>query len=81
MITAISIDSYRDDEQYFSRAKNTIISEILSAQSVDVDTVSGATYSSNGILEAVADALNQEYQTTQPSGSGGGHNQNRGGNH
>lgn len=80
-ITAISIDSYRDDEQYFSRAKNTIISEILSAQSVDVDTVSGATYSSNGILEAVADALNQEYQTTQPSGSGGGHNQNRGGNH
>ncbi len=74
-ITAVKIDSYRDDEQYFSRAKSTIISRILSAQSVDVDTVSGATYSSNGILEAVADALGADF-ATQPSGGNG-----RRGNH
>lgn len=72
-ITAISIDSYRDDDAYFSRAKNSIIREILSAQSVDVDAVSGATYSSNGILEAVADALNLDYQSVSPSGGHGRH--------
>ncbi|NLI54815.1 MAG: FMN-binding protein [Clostridiales bacterium] len=72
-ITAIRIDSYRDDAQYFSRAKSSIISRILSAQSVDVDTVSGATYSSNGILEAVADALNLNYSATQSSGGRGRH--------
>jgi len=60
-ITKISIDSYRDDNEYFSRAKKTMISRILDAQSVDVDTVSGATYSSSGILDAVADALGLDY--------------------
>ena len=76
-ITAITIDSYRDDEQYFSRAKSTVISEIISAQTPDVDAVSGATYSSNGIMEAVADALDVEYTATTPSGGG----QNRNGHH
>lgn len=69
-ITRVSIDSYRDDEQYFSRAKSTIISRILSEQSLEVDTVSGATYSSEGILDAVADALGLDYT---PSASSGGH--------
>lgn len=69
-ITAITIDSYRDDDQFFSRAKNGIISEILSAQSPDVDAVSGATYSSNGIMEAVADALNIDFTPTSPTGGG-----------
>lgn len=72
-ITAIRIDDYSDDQQYFSRAKSTIIDEILAAQSVDVDVVSGATYSSNGILEAVADALSLEYTSTQPNRNHGGH--------
>lgn len=78
-ITAITIDSYRDDEQYFSRAKSTVISEILSEQTPDVDAVSGATYSSNGIMEAVADALNVTYTSTVPSDGGG--QQNRNGHH
>ena len=67
-ITGISIDSYRDDNAYFSRAKKTMISRILSAQSVDVDTVSGATYSSAGILDAVADALGLSYSAPSSSG-------------
>lgn len=69
-ITRVSIDSYRDDEQYFSRAKSTVINRILSEQSLEVDTVSGATYSSEGILDAVADALGLDYT---PSASSGGH--------
>ena len=60
-ITEIKILSYRDDERYFSRAKKTIISEVITAQSVEVDTVSGATYSSRGILDAILDALGVNY--------------------
>lgn len=43
---------------YYAKAK-AVIAEILKKQSTDVDTVSGATYSSTGILNAVADALNK----------------------
>jgi len=60
-ITGVKIDSYRDDEQYFSHAKKTIIERVISAQSVEVDTVSGATYSSRGILSAILDALGTDY--------------------
>ena len=56
-ITDVTIDQNRETQKYFSRAKSKIIDRVLTNQSVDVDTVSGATYSSNGILEAVADAL------------------------
>lgn len=72
MITAITVGSYQDDQQFFSRAKDTIISEILSAQSINVDTVSGATFSSNGILEAVADALDLDFTNPNSSSQVGG---------
>jgi len=62
-VTAIKIVSYRDDDQYFSRAKSKMIDRIISAQSLNVDTVSGATYSSKGIMEAVADAIGNNYRT------------------
>ena len=67
-ITGISIDSYRDDKEFFTKAKKTMISRILDAQSVNVDTVSGATYSSGGILDAVADALGLDYTGFSSSG-------------
>ncbi len=78
-ITDIAIESYSDDEAYFSRAEDTILSEIIDAQSVDVDTVSGATFSSNGILEAVADALNLDFTNSNSSAQDG--SQNRNGQH
>jgi len=56
-ITSITIESYKDDDQFFYKAKNTIISDIISSQSTDVNTVSGATYSSKGIINAVINAL------------------------
>ena len=72
-IAEITVDSYQDDQEFFERAESTIIDEILAAQSVDVDAVSGATYSSNGIREAVADALDLSFtaSTVQNSGHGG----------
>jgi|GEM_PF-99305 len=58
-ITDIKTLSNQDDRQYFDRASGTIIKNILSTQSTSVDTVSGATFSSKGIISAVKDALNQ----------------------
>ena len=55
-ITDITILSAEDEEEYLSRAKQ-VIPAILEGQSPNVDTVSGATYSSTGILNAVKLAL------------------------
>jgi uncharacterized protein with FMN-binding domain/NAD-dependent dihydropyrimidine dehydrogenase PreA subunit len=57
VITAVQIVSSSDDSKWLNRAYSTVASEIISTQTADVDTVSGATYSSMGIKEAVADAL------------------------
>lgn len=43
---------------YYDKAQQ-VIAKIMAAQSVNVDVVSGATYSSNGIRAAVAQALNK----------------------
>ncbi|MGM9532395.1 4Fe-4S binding protein [Intestinibacter sp.] len=77
-ISSITVQSYQDDEPFFDKAQNTIINEIISNQSTDVDVVSGATYSSNGIIEAVSDALgvsftNPNDQMENERGHGGGH--------
>lgn len=55
-ITDISIVSSRDDEPYFSDALY-VIDDILAVNHTQVDTVTGATYSSGGILDAVEAAL------------------------
>lgn len=68
-ISDITIVSYEDDEPFFARAEDTIISEILDAQSLNVSCVSGATFSSNGILEAVANALNVDFDNPNQSNS------------
>ena len=56
-MTAIDIVSAPGEtDSFFQRAKG-VIDEMLTAQSTDVDVVSGATYSSNGIIGAVKNAL------------------------
>ncbi len=72
-ISDITILSYNDDEEFFNRAESQIVSSILNAQSLNVDTVSGATFSSNGILEAVADALGVTYNNTNQNAEQGHH--------
>lgn len=57
IMTAIDIVSAPGEtDSFFQRAKG-VIDEMLTAQSTDVDVVSGATYSSNGIIGAVKNAL------------------------
>lgn len=56
-ITGITVTSHVDDEEYMGSAKTGVITSILLFQSTNVSAVSGATYSSEGIMDAVADAL------------------------
>ena len=55
-IASINVIDNIDDAPFFDRAKS-LIPNIISSQTVNVDSVSGATYSSNGIKSAVRDAL------------------------
>ena len=55
-ITDITLLSAEDEEEYLSQAKQ-VIPAILEGQTPNVDAVSGATYSSTGILNAVKLAL------------------------
>lgn len=72
-ITDITINSYADDAAYFTRAQDTVISEIISTQSLDAQAVSGATFSSNSIIDAVADALGASPdRSEQPAGGESG---------
>lgn len=65
-IVAINILSTQDDEAFFNRAKG-VIDKIIAGQTLDVDVVSGATYSSNGIISAVKNALTGEQDTSTPA--------------
>lgn len=56
-ITAVNADSNEDSPSFFNSAYTTVSSEIINNQSTEVDAVSGATYSSRGIMAAVANAL------------------------
>ncbi len=58
-ITDITTLSDKDTPNYYNRAFGNISKGIISKQTAQVDTVSGATYSSKGIMSAVADALSQ----------------------
>jgi len=58
-ITDIKTVSDEDTPDYYEGAYNSIQNEIISSQSAQVDVVSGATYSSNGIISAVEDALSK----------------------
>lgn len=71
-IRSINILSNSDDAAFFNRAKEGVTASILANQSTDVDTVSGATYSSRGIINAVKDALSSsdgEEQTAVAKGN------------
>ena len=53
-IAVLSADG--EDPAYYDQAL-AVLDEIVSAQSTEVDTVSGATFSSTGLIDAAADAL------------------------
>lgn len=70
-ITSIEILSASDDEPFFGRAKG-LIDQIIKKQSTKIDTVSGATFSSHGIIKAVRNALSQAAVTETASAEKGG---------
>lgn len=55
-VVDITILEQNDTPNFFERAKE-IINDIINTQSLDVDAVSQATYSSIGIVNAVNNAL------------------------
>jgi uncharacterized protein with FMN-binding domain len=56
MITDIEIVETRDDARWLDRAYNTVAGNIIANQTPEVDIATGATYSSVGIKQAVANA-------------------------
>ena len=65
-ITDITIVSAEGETQpYFSRARR-VISTVLERNTPEVDSISGATYSSTGILNAVKSALSSAAIQTEP---------------
>lgn len=63
-IAAINIvDASNETASYFANAQG-VISKILASQSPNVDAVSGATYSSKGIINAMKDILKQTEKDT-----------------
>ena len=71
-IAAIDIlDASGETGSYFASAKG-VISKMIAGNTPNVDAVSGATYSSNGIIQAVQNALSQaaaDGSTSQPTPS------------
>ena len=78
-IASIDIVENSDTPSYLSSA-SSLISTIISTQSTNVDTVSGATYSSRGIIEAVRSALSQAAVNGSSSTNGGSQSNTNNGN-
>ena len=57
-IKSVSVVSHKEDEPYWGLAK-AVTGKIVAAQSADVSTVSGATFSSRGIINAARAAINK----------------------
>lgn len=58
-ITNIEVLENSETENIGGAALPTLVQEVLDKQSVAIDTVSGATVTSNGFIEALKDALTQ----------------------
>lgn len=67
-IVSVEIISNKDDAAFFNRAK-ALTDTIVKAQTWEVDSVSGATYSSRGIREAVKNALTGSTEKSSPAKS------------
>ncbi len=57
ILTDITVTAAEHEDAAYFEAASAVIAEMLDCQSVAVDTVSGATFSSNGILHAAEAAL------------------------
>lgn len=58
-IEAIEVLSHDNEDQAYYDLAVSVVDEVLKAQTTEVDTVSGATFSSVGLLDAIDQALEQ----------------------
>lgn len=56
-ITTVLIENAPGEDSVYLAQAEAVLESIITAQSTDIDTVSGATFSSKGIIEAVKAAL------------------------
>jgi uncharacterized protein with FMN-binding domain len=63
-INKIEIVKSQDGEEYLKKA-SSLTGQMIKKQSTNVDAVSGATYSSNGLIEAVRNALKKAEKTQE----------------
>lgn len=56
IVTDITVENENDTPDFFERAES-IFNTILDQQSLEVETISGATFSSVGLIDAVSNAL------------------------
>lgn len=56
-IVSVVLKEHRETQGIYEAAEKGVIADMIKKQTADVDTVTGATNSSKGIKEAVADAL------------------------
>ncbi len=66
-ITKITVVSAKEETpKYFNQAK-ALLKNVIAQQNPEVDAISGATLSSNGLLEAIMDAYNKaKKESTEP---------------
>ena len=72
-IASVSILNHHEDYPYFGWAKR-VLNRIIGTDSANVNTVSGATYSSRGIINAINNALRKAVYTPDEVGKGKGNN-------
>jgi len=58
-IVSIDVVEHNETEGIYERAVEEVSRDIVGTQRLDVDIVSGATYTSNAIIEAVTDCVQQ----------------------
>lgn len=56
-ITSVVLKEHGETEGIYEAAEKAVVTDIIKTQNAEVDAVSGATNTSNGIMEAVANAL------------------------
>ena len=68
-LKAILVTEKQDDEPFITNAMD-VLKNMMKKQSTDVDTVSGATYSSKGLIGAVKAAFEEARKTTAGENTG-----------
>ena len=62
LIADVRLTGHVEDEPYITNAFNAVVPAVIDSQSPYVDAYTGATYSSNGLMDAISAALESDVQ-------------------